>query len=56
MKIETVELKFDDLFYAIAGIAEDNDLQTVDDLCDFLEQNPDNVFNINKCVRGGDND
>lgn len=55
MKLNQMCLRYNDLFYAVASIAEDNDLHTVDDLCDFLEQNPDLTFNIKSYSRGESN-
>lgn len=56
MKRVGTSISFDDLFAIVAGIAEDNELHTVDDLCDHLEQNSNEVYTVTRYARGESHD
>lgn len=54
-RIET-SISFADLSVIVAGIAEDNELHTVDDLYDYLEQNDHEVYTVIRYSRGESHD
>lgn len=56
MKRVETSISFSDLFTIVAGIAEDNELHTVDDLCDYLEQNDHEVYRVIRHTRGESHD
>lgn len=45
-----INITFDDLFFAVTAISEDEEITFIDDLVDYLEQNPNSVFTITKYV------
>lgn len=45
-----INVTFDDLFFAVVTISEDEEITDINDLTDYLEQNPNNVFTITKYV------
>lgn len=55
MKRVSIDFILSDVFAIVAGISEDNDLHTVDDLCNYLEQNGERVHSITKYTRGESN-
>lgn len=56
MKKQEIVINYQDLFHAVVEISQDNNLHTVDDLTEFLEQNPDTGFFLTKVIRGESHD